>query len=927
MNPVTRKLRALLVLGTLGGVIAAGAVLAQSSTRIQLQATVGNYAPPEPDFLPNGFSFPSLTNVDPDGLPVQSGQVTITGINQTVNVTVSDDGTGSDPRVRVGSGPWLTSTTLRNNDRLTISILPVEDVFSTTYRALVSVGEASGSFTVTTRDADLVPDAFSFISQSSIPPGTIVSSNPVTLSGFDLPVEVSLVGTEGSPQYRVAGGSWTNAGVAGTASPGNVVEIRMESGPEDAVRSATLTAGGVSATFTVETIPAPDACEIGPAGTVCEDGAIYVGNMASGARMYAAPADEATLLAQTAVTPVNFNNLSTNLSDGILNTNAMMRDPAGHPAAAACRARGEDWFLPARDDTTVLRSAAANGHITVASTTPTEYWSSTHTATLGTGTARNLVAGSASTMIARNSTATRRVLCVRIGPEPSPISLSIAPVTNVPTSFLSESAVTTISGLIRTEMLTVTGDGSPQMSVSNGPWASSALVSPGDTIRVRMTSASNFATTRTASVRMSGVERATFSVTTESGIDCTTGTVGTRCQDDGSIYVGNTVDGVRMYMSSADDGVATWKSENTLTALTLNGVVQTNITASADGLLNTNILVSSTGTHAAANVCRDKGPEWHLPSPSEMITISGNLASIPAWAIPDPTQIVWTSTNGSTGATTRRFNAAGGVVNRTTSYAVRCVRTDDSDWTTSGSFSFGSVSSQPRNTVVESQEALISGLRNPGEVAISVSGEGSPQISIAGGPWVTSGMVGTDEPVKVRLTTANALDATRTATVTVGGVNSTFSVTTFGDCTVGPVGTACESDGAIFVGVNGAGERLYMSASNDNATGTRWKTDTSATAGATSASDGKSNMAAIIAAGIANHPAAALCSNKGAGWYLPAFDELQVFFSSGVLPTGTRYWSSLEFDADTTRAVASDGTARNRTKTETTSNNVRCVRN
>jgi hypothetical protein len=935
MTPVKRKLRALLLFSTIGVAVAAGGAVAQNANRIQLFGEAGNFAPPVPDFLPNAFGFSTQSNVDPDGLPVQSNQVTITGINQTVNVTVSDDGTGSDPRVKVNNGPFLTSTTLQNNDRLTVSVLPANNAFSTEYRAIVTVGEGSATFTATTRAVDMIPDAFSFSTQSNITPGTTVNSNPVTLSGFDLPVEASLTGTDGSPQFRISGGGvigeWTNPGATGMAGPGDVVEIRISAGPEDSSRSATLTVGGVSATFTVNSIPAPDACEIGAVGTVCEDGAIYVGNLASGPRIYAAAADEPTTFAQSVVAATTSTLPSpqaSSLNDPIYNTNWMMLHEVNHPAAAACRAKGGDWFLPANANLNTLYQAASAGH--VPGLTDAAYWSSTlvlNSTTYSRGHTRNLVSGATSNFT--TTTTQQRVRCMRVGPEPSPIVVSFPSISDVPPSFLTESASSTITGLIRTEMLSVTGEGSPQMSVSSGPWSSNVLVSPGDTIRVRMNSSPTFGATRTASIRLSGVEKATFTVSTEAGLDCQTGPVGTRCISDSSIYVGNTVNGIRMYMSSANDGTASWKSVNTLTALTLNGTQQVESTSSADGLLNTNILVSDSDNHPAADICRSKGAEWYLPSPAEMITITGNLSSIPSWVVTDPTQIVWTSTNNNTGATTRRFNGAGSIVNRTQSNAVRCVRTDSDDWNASGSFAFSNKNSQPRNQISESDEVVISGLRNPGAVAISVNGDGNPEISIDGGTWSTSGTITSTQRLRVRLTAAGTISTTSTATVTVGSVTSDFSITTFGDCTIGAVGTACESDGAIYGGTNAAGERMYISASNDNVVATRWKSDTSATAGATSAADGKENMTAIITAGIASHPAADICQVKGLGWYLPAVDELQVFFGAGIIPsvTGTRYWSSTEVGADTTRAIASDGTVRNRTKTETTSNNVRCVRN
>jgi hypothetical protein len=61
-----------------------------------------------------------------------------------------------------------------------------------------------------------------------------------------------------------------------------------------------------------------------------------------------------------------------------------------------------------------------------------------------------------------------------------------------------------------------------------------------------------------------------------------------------------------------------------------------------------------------------------------------------------------------------------------------------------------------------------------------------------------------------------------------------------------------------------------------------WKTANTTTAGTTSAFDGAANTAAIVTAGIADHPAAEFCINLNIGgysdWYLPARFELDIAY-------------------------------------------------
>jgi hypothetical protein len=61
-----------------------------------------------------------------------------------------------------------------------------------------------------------------------------------------------------------------------------------------------------------------------------------------------------------------------------------------------------------------------------------------------------------------------------------------------------------------------------------------------------------------------------------------------------------------------------------------------------------------------------------------------------------------------------------------------------------------------------------------------------------------------------------------------------------------------------------------------------WKTTTTTTAGTTSVFDGVANTAAMVTAGIADHPAANFCKNLSIGgftdWYLPSRYELDIAY-------------------------------------------------
>jgi hypothetical protein len=75
-------------------------------------------------------------------------------------------------------------------------------------------------------------------------------------------------------------------------------------------------------------------------------------------------------------------------------------------------------------------------------------------------------------------------------------------------------------------------------------------------------------------------------------------------------------------------------------------------------------------------------------------------------------------------------------------------------------------------------------------------------------------------------------------------------------------------------GATGAGYTLTTSLA--------WKTANTTTAGTTSVFDGAANTAAMVAAGIADYPAAQFCVNLNIGgftdWYLPSLYELDIAY-------------------------------------------------
>lgn len=90
-------------------------------------------------------------------------------------------------------------------------------------------------------------------------------------------------------------------------------------------------------------------------------------------------------------------------------------------------------------------------------------------------------------------------------------------------------------------------------------------------------------------------------------------------------------------------------------------------------------------------------------------------------------------------------------------------------------YGFTALTDQPKSTLVNSEKIkFISSTAT----AVSVSGQGSPQISINGGAWGTAGTISNGQTLQARMTTSASNSTTQTATVTTGGQADNWLVTT-----------------------------------------------------------------------------------------------------------------------------------------------------
>ncbi|MGB5216835.1 MAG: CFI-box-CTERM domain-containing protein [Smithella sp.] len=198
-----------------------------------------------PDTDPDQFSFLDRTNV-PINTEIISNTIMVSGINTKTDISV----TGG--KYSINSGPYTDSDSeVNNGDRVTVQLISSDSYLAEVSATLV-IGGRSDIFNVTTRSAT-TPDLFIFIDQVNVPFNTVLTSNVITVSGLGAEADIGVIGGE----YKINSGLYTS----GTAkvNNGNTVTMRQTSANSySTTTNATLTIGGVSDTFSLTTVAAPD---------------------------------------------------------------------------------------------------------------------------------------------------------------------------------------------------------------------------------------------------------------------------------------------------------------------------------------------------------------------------------------------------------------------------------------------------------------------------------------------------------------------------------------------------------------------------------------------------------------------------------------------------------------------------------------------
>ncbi len=209
------------------------------------------------DTVPSQFSFIDQTNVALDSL-INANTITISGINTATAISIS----GGEYSLDNGASFSSASDTVLNNQIVLVRALSSSNYLSST-SATLNVGGVSDVFSLTTLAdptpvADTTPNGFSFTAQSEVALNSWINANSVMITGINTATAISISGGEYS----------LDNGVSFTASNNTVLNNQpvlvrtLSSANYLSTSLATLTVGGVSATFNITTLadptPVPD---------------------------------------------------------------------------------------------------------------------------------------------------------------------------------------------------------------------------------------------------------------------------------------------------------------------------------------------------------------------------------------------------------------------------------------------------------------------------------------------------------------------------------------------------------------------------------------------------------------------------------------------------------------------------------------------
>ncbi|WP_293392812.1 polysaccharide lyase family 7 protein [Nevskia sp.] len=733
-------------------------VLVRSSTRsnksVAATLTIGGISATftvntgDLDTVPDSFSFAPVNDAEL-GRTYVSAPATISGITERAAIVV----TGG--RYRINDGAFTSAEgTVSLGDQVYTEVVASSSA-STAKTATLTIGGVAGSFTVTTAAGttlDPVPDSFSFAAINDAVPEAIYVSAPATITGITGPSPISVSGG----RYRINAGGFTSD--AGTVNAGDQIYAEVVASSLDSTATtATVTVGGVAGAFTVTTAeqtqldPIPDDFSFAPVNEAVP-GATYV-------------SDPATITGITGPSPIS-------VSGGRYRINA-----GGFTSASGTVNAGDQ----------VYAEAIASSSDSTATTA---------TVTIGGVTASFTVTTAADTVL-----------------DPVPDRFSFAPVNEATPGTTYVSVPTTITGITGPSPINISGG---RYRINDGSFTSEAgTVNAGDQVRAEVIASSQTRTATTATITIGGVA-GTFTVTTsatDTVPDSFSFTPVINAKTD-SAYTSNQVIITGINAPSPISIVGGFYRLNDRSNTSVSGTVNVNdkvrVVVRSSKLANTTVVATLTVGGVATSFSVNTGgssdtvPDSFSFAPVANASTGATYVSAPATiagiTAPSPISVAggryrinsgsFTNVAGTVNAGDQVYaevvasNSAGTAATSTVTIggvaAAFTVTTATANDTVPDSFSFAAVNNATAGTTYVSNPATITGISGP--APISVAGG---RYRINSGSFTTiAGTVRAGDQVYAEAVAATSVNTATTATITIGGVSGSFTVTTSTNDTV-----------------------------------------------------------------------------------------------------------------------------------------------
>lgn len=218
-------------------------------TEVLTQVTIGSstfnfLSRTLPDVNPDSFEFPAVANVALSSEQI-SNIISVTGISFEVDISIVNG------EYSIGCSNSFTSSSgvIALNETVCIR----QNASSENFVSITSdltVGDTTQSFTSTTLP-DTTPEDFSFTVQDDVSISTDLTSNTITLTGFQVAIPISIVNGE----YSI-GCTNTFTNVDGEVSPDESICVKHSSSDQYVTqKTTTLDVNGITADFVSTTEP------------------------------------------------------------------------------------------------------------------------------------------------------------------------------------------------------------------------------------------------------------------------------------------------------------------------------------------------------------------------------------------------------------------------------------------------------------------------------------------------------------------------------------------------------------------------------------------------------------------------------------------------------------------------------------------------